>query len=85
MNRRQFIRGGMALAAIVALPSLPVGDGISLLSIPHPDFTEASLEEALLEIRGMAIARSVAFTREATAVRIYNNAFSVLVHPRKLD
>lgn len=76
MDRRKFIKGAVAAAVAAAIP---VGDGVELYSIAHPQYTHKTYAIATEGMDGArmaaALARSMMQTREIVTVNVLNKAF----------
>lgn len=83
MDRRKFIKGAVAAAVAAAIP---VGDGVSLYSIAHPEYTYKTYETDVLYKAtpvprdlgcqmARALARSMMQTKEIVARNVLNGAF----------
>ena len=79
MDRRKFIKGAVATAVAAAIP---VGDGVSLYSIAHPEYTYKKYAMATEHMprdlgcqMARALARSMVQTREIVGANILNKAF----------
>jgi len=76
MDRRKFIKGTVAAAVAAAIP---VGDGIALESIAHPEYTHKTYAIATEGMDGArmaaALARSMMQTKEIVAHNVLNRAF----------
>lgn len=80
MDRRKFIKGAVATAVAAAIP---VGDGVALQSIAHPEYTYKTYEvgNQLILPRDLgcqmarALARSMVQTKEIVAHNVLSKAF----------
>lgn len=76
MDRRKFIKGAIATAVAAAIP---VGDGVELYSIAHPEYTHKTYAIATEHMDGArmaaALARSMMQTKEIVARNVLNKAF----------
>lgn len=79
MDRRKFIKGAVATAVAAAIP---VGDGVELYSIAHPEYTHKTYALATEHMprdlgcqMARALARSMMQTKEIVARNVLNQAF----------
>ena len=83
MDRRKFIKGAVAAAVAAAIP---VGDGVELYSIAHPEYTYKTYKTDVLYKAtpvprdlgcqmARALARSMMQTREVVAANVFDKAF----------
>jgi hypothetical protein len=79
MDRRKFIKGTVAAAVAAAIP---VGDGVELYSIAHPEYTyktyKITTEHMPRDLgcqMARALARSMMQTREIVGANVLNKAF----------
>lgn len=83
MNRRKFIKGAVAAAVAAAIP---VGDGVELYSIAHPEYTYKTFKTDVLYKAtpvprdlgcqmARALARSMMQTKEQVTANVLNRAF----------
>lgn len=77
MDRRKFIKGAVAAAVAAAIP---VGDGVELYSIAHPEYTYktygvSTMPRDLGCQMARALARSMLQTREIVGANVLSKAF----------
>jgi hypothetical protein len=77
MDRRKFIKGAVAAAVAAAIP---VGDGVELYSIAHPEYTYKTYKTATVSRdlgcqMASALARSMMQTKEQVTANVLNRAF----------
>ena len=77
MDRRKFLKGAVAVAVAAAIP---VGDGVELYSIAHPEYTYktygvSTIPRDLGCQMARALARSMMQTKEQVTVNVLNRAF----------
>jgi hypothetical protein len=83
MDRRKFIKGAVATAVAAAIP---VGDGVELYSIAHPEYTYKTYKTDVLYKAtpvprdlgcqmARALARSMMQTKEQVTANVLNRAF----------
>ncbi len=78
MDRRKFIKSAVAAAVVAAIP---VGDGVELYSIAHPEYTYKTYGTSTMPTRDLgcqmarALARSMMQTKEQVTANVLNPAF----------